>query len=133
MRKPLAILPMLAMVLMSTVSCRGSRESQVVGKYTMGSSCIEVTLLVKPDHTFLQMVTANKQETNRLSGTWSFDARTGSLTFKPFLDFLKDSRGMQVGSFSGPVEGVVSTRELGPVMVKCADSMSETSYAKVDF
>jgi hypothetical protein len=123
----------LCALLLFAVGCRGKNEAQAVGKYSTGESCIEVTLRVNSDHTFLQKVTAKKIEINRLSGAWSLDKKTGFIHFKPFLDFLSDFHGREVGGFSAPVEGLGSTVELGPVMVKCPDSLGEMNYVKTGF
>jgi hypothetical protein len=116
-----------------SAGCQIRNDAKVVGKYSTGRSCIEVTLLVKPDHTFLQKVTANDVEINRQSGTWRLNKKTDFVEFTPFLDFLDDDHGREVSVFSSPAEGIGAAVELGPVMVKCPDSLHKMNYVKVGF
>ncbi len=52
------------------------------------------------------------------------------MDFEPFLDFLNDAQGRQVGGASFPPEGIGKVIEMGPIIVKCPDSDHELYYAK---
>ena len=118
------------MLLLSCLACRTTNESRLVGTYRADASCVIVTLVVKQDHSFEQIVETHESATNRLTGKWSVDRENGYMDFEPFLDFLNDAQGRQVGGASFPPEGIGKVIEMGPIIVKCPDSDHELYYAK---
>jgi hypothetical protein len=115
---------------MLLLACRTTNESRLVGTYRADASCVKVTLVVNQDHSFEQRVEAHDGATNQLTGKWSVDKENGYMNFEPFLDFLKDARGKQVRGASFSPEGIGTAIEMGPIIVKCADSDHELYYAK---
>jgi len=91
---------------------------------------VTITLTVNPDHSFVQNAQTRTGETNRLTGTWSVDKIDKMMTFKPFLDFLNDTHGRQMGFASFPPEMMGPAIEMGPVIVKCPDSDHQINYIK---
>ena len=89
-----------------------------------------ITLVVNPDHSFVQSARAAAGETNRLTGRWSVDNKDKTMTFEPFLDFLNDEHGKRLGFASFPPEVIWPAIEMGPVVVKCPDSYHEIRYVK---
>ena len=112
------------------LGCRTANESRLVGTYRANASCVTITLVVNKDHSFVQSAQARSGETNRLTGRWSLDKKDKMMTFEPFLDFLNDDHGRQLGfaSFSPELMGLVT--EMGPVIVKCPDSDHQINYVK---
>lgn len=112
------------------LGCRTVNEVRLVGTYHAYASCVDVRLVVNPDHSFVQTAWIRGASENELSGSWSIDKKDRTITFKPFLDFLNDDHGRQLGfaSFSPEVFGTVL--ELGPIIVKCPDSDHEINYSK---
>lgn len=67
-------------------------------------------------------------EINRLSGKWILD--NDGVTFKPFLDFLKDDHGRQIDFAIFSPEVMPRGITMGPVIVKCPDSGHQIAYIK---
>ena len=112
------------------LACRTTNESRLVGAYRADAPCVTVSLTVNQDHSFVQIVETQKVETNRLTGKWSVDKEGGYMTFEPFLDFLNDAHGRQLGFASFPPEEIGTAVEMGPIIVKCPGSGHELYYAK---
>jgi hypothetical protein len=117
------------LILLSS-GCRTANESRLVGIYRANGSCVVITLVVNPDHSFIQSTQTRKGETNQLTGRWSVDKKDRMITFEPFLDFLNDDHGRRLGSASFPPEVFGSVIEMGPIIVKCPDSDHEIYYSK---
>lgn len=112
------------------LGCSTVNESRLVGTYRADGSCVTITLSVNPDHSFVQNAETRTGETNRLTGRWSVDKRRKYIDFEPFLDFLNDDHGRQVGGASFPPQVMGLGIELGPVIVKCPDSNHQIDYIK---
>jgi hypothetical protein len=112
------------------LACRTTNESRLVGTYRVDASCVTVSLVVNQDHSFVQRVETRDGETNRLTGKWSVDKKNGYIDFEPFLDFLNDAHGRQLGFASYPPEIIGTVIEIGPVILKCPDSDHELYYAR---
>lgn len=112
------------------LACSVVNESRLVGTYRADGSCVNITLVVNPDHSFVQSAQTPAGETNRLTGRWNVDKKDKIMTFEPFLDFLNDTHGRQVGFASFPPEGMGWVVEMGPVIVKCPDSDHKIDYVK---
>ena len=123
--------PLYGSLLMLCSGCIAHNDSSLVGTYRAQTACSGITLVVNADHTFHQSVAVGRQEVNTLSGKWDWDSERGFVTFSPFLDLIDDPRGKRTGSFSGPVERLVSVMELGPVVAKCPGITQEVDYVKV--
>jgi hypothetical protein len=89
-----------------------------------------ITLVVNPDHSFVQSAQTRTGGTNRLTGKWSVDKKDQTITFEPFLDFLNDAQGRQVGGASFPPEILGLGIRMGPIIVKCPDSDHQIDYVK---
>jgi hypothetical protein len=73
MRKTLANasgwpLPMLALALILTASCRNAREGEIPGEYAAKLDWGESKLVISADHTFKQTVRTNNGATRMLDG-----------------------------------------------------------------
>jgi hypothetical protein len=112
------------------LACTTVKESRLVGTYRADGLCVAITLMVNPDHSFVQSAETRTGETNRLTGTWSVDKKDKTITFDPFLDFLNDTRGKQVGGASFTPEMTGLGIKMGPVIVKCPDSDHQVDYLK---
>jgi hypothetical protein len=112
------------------IGCRTGRESKIIGLYRAEAGCLEIRLAINPDHSFTQSVRTNEGEAKQLAGTWSLDRRTNYVTFRPFLDFLNGSPGVETGSASFQPELMGWVVEMGPVVIKCPDSSREINYTK---
>jgi hypothetical protein len=110
--------------------CSTVNESRLVGIYHANGSCVTITLVVNPDHSFVQSARAAAGETNRLTGRWSVDKKDKMMTFEPFLDFLNDEHGKRLGFANFPPEVIWPAIEMGSVVVKCPDSYHEIRYVK---
>jgi hypothetical protein len=113
----------------SCLSCRVTSERFIVRTYRAESPCVTITLVVNRDHSFVQSVHTHAGEINQLSGSWSVD-KSGVVTFKPFLDFLNDDHGRQLGYTSFSAEVMPRGITMGPVIVKCSDSGHRVDYIK---
>jgi hypothetical protein len=111
-------------------ACSTVDESRLVGTYSADASCVAVSLTLQPDHSFVQIAGTRTDETNRIKGTWSVDKKDKTVTFRPFLDFLSDSHGKQIGFASFSPEAVGWVIRMGPVIVKCSDSDHKIDYVK---
>jgi hypothetical protein len=110
------------------VACHVTSERLVVGTYRAKAPCATITLVVNRDYSFAQTVHTNTGETNQLSGKWSMDK--SGVTFQPFLDFLNDDHGRQLGFASFPPEVMPRGITMGPIIVKCPDSDHQIDYVK---
>ena len=112
------------------LGCNTVNESRLVGTYRADGSCVTITLVINSDRSFVQSAKTSTGETNRLTGRWSVDKKDKTMTFQPFLDFMNDTHGRQIGFASFPPEMMGWTIEMGPVIVKCPDSDHEIDYVK---
>jgi hypothetical protein len=112
------------------LACDTVDESRLAGTYRADGSCVTITLVVNADHSFVQSAETRAGETNRITGTWSVDKKDKTITFRPFLDFLNDMHGKQVGWASFPPVAMGLFIQMGPVIVKCLDSDRKIDYAK---
>jgi hypothetical protein len=125
------IIPVFISTLLLVCSgCNTVNESRLVGTYRADGSCVNIMLVVNPDHSFVQSAEARSGEINRVTARWSVDKKDGMITFEPFLDFLNDTHGKQVGGASFPPESMGLFVRLGPVIVKCPDSDHQIDYVK---
>ena len=121
---------LLSVLIFGCSGCRVTSERFIVGTYRAEAPCVTITLEVNRDHSFVQSVRTHSGEANKLVGRWSVDTSERLLNFEPFLDFLDDSRGRQVGGMSSPVELLPRGITIGPEIVKCPDSTHEIDYIK---
>ena len=112
------------------LACNTVNESRLIGTYRADSSCVTITLAVNPDHSFVQSVQTHTGGTNQLAGKWSVDKKDETITLEPFLDFLNDTQGRQVGGASFSPEMLGLGVRMGPIIVKCPDSVHEIDYVK---
>lgn len=117
-------------LLLVCLGCNTVNESRLVGTYRADGLCVAITLTVNPDHSFVQSAETRTGEKNRLTGKWSVDKKDKTVTFEPFLDFLNDTQGKQVGGASFPPETTGLGIKMGPVIVRCPDSDHEVDYLK---
>jgi hypothetical protein len=121
---------LISALLFVSLGCSTVNESRLVGKYSANGSCVNITLVVNADHSFVQTAETRDSATGQLRGAWSIDKKTKTMTFQPFLDFLNDDHGRQLGftSFTPEMMGMVV--EMGPVIVECPDSQHKIDYVK---
>jgi hypothetical protein len=112
------------------IGCSTVNESRLIGTYHGDGSCVTITLVVNADHSFVQQVQTRAGETNELAGRWKVDRKDKSITFEPFLDFLNDARGRQIGFSTLSPEVMGWMIKMGPVIVKCPDSNHQIDYVK---
>jgi len=113
-----------------SLGCHTVNESKLIGTWRAEASCVTITLVVNPDHSFVQSVRTHTDEINRLTGRWSLDRRDKMMTFRPFLDFLNDRNGRQMGFASFPPVVMGPVIEMGSIIVKCPDSDHQIDYVK---
>jgi hypothetical protein len=112
------------------LACNTVDESRLVGTYRADGSCVTITLVVNPDHSFVQNAETRTRETNRITGRWTVDKKDRTITFRPFLDFLEDMHGRQIEYADFPPETMGWVIDMGPVIVKCPDSDHKVDYVK---
>jgi hypothetical protein len=112
------------------LGCSTVNESRLVGTYRADGSCVTITLVVNSDHSFVQSAETRSGEINRVTGRWNVGEKDRTINFEPFLDFINDRHGRQVGGASFPPESMGLFVRLGPVVVKCPDSNRQIDYVK---
>lgn len=92
-----------------------------------------ITLVVRPDHSFVQSLQTRSGRINEVKGKWWLDGDK-IVEFDSFLDFLNDERGEGGTGMGGtgfrperwPGGGVM----MGPIIVKCPESGYKVDYVK---
>jgi hypothetical protein len=120
------------------LACHVTSERFIVGTYRAQAPCVTITLVLNPDHSFVQSVRTASGKTNELIGKWRIDQWNIDhrvfkvLNFDSFLDFHDDERGERKGPGGTGFRperwprGVL----MGPIIVKCSDSSYEIDYVK---
>jgi len=128
---------LLFVLIISCSGCHVTSERFIVGTYRAEAPCVEVTLVLNRDHSFVQSARTTSGETKQLIGKWSINQwnvdhqMVKTVDFDSFLDFSQDHHG-RLGGPGGTgfrperwPRGVL----MGPIIVKCPDS---SSY-KIDY
>ncbi len=106
-------------------------EPRLVGTYEARCSCVRVTLIIKADHSFVQIVHNNSgEETARLTGTWEKDSPY-HITFKPFLGFERDIRGERFDVSGARPEDYGFFILMGPETIGCPEASCKADYRKI--
>jgi hypothetical protein len=122
--------------ILASLGCSVTNERSIVGTYRAEASCVTITLVLNPDHSFLQTARTSSGHTNQVNGKWRIDNSNKSfeiVDFEPFLDFQIDHRGR---NGEGPGEtGFHAERWprgilMGPIIVECPDSAEKIDYVK---
>jgi hypothetical protein len=50
-------------------------DRRLIGTYRADGSCVDITLVINSDHSFVQSAETRTGETNRLTGRWSVDKK----------------------------------------------------------
>ena len=101
-----------------------------MGTYRAEAPCAKITLVLRPDHSFLQSVQTQSGRTNQLDGRWFLNSGK-IIEFDSFLDFVNDERGINgTGGTGFRAERWPRGIIMGPIIVKCADSSYKLDYVK---
>jgi len=112
------------------LACTTTSEPRLVGTYRADGQCVAITLVLNPDHSFVQTAQTQTGKANRLTGKWRVDKKGNTIDFQPFLDFLNNMQGRQVGGATFPAETMGLFVRIGPVIVRCPDSDHQIDYVK---
>jgi hypothetical protein len=117
-------------VLVLSAGCITTNEAKIVGTYRVSTACVDVTMVIKSDHSFEQTAKTHDGNINQLRGVWNITAEPKGIILKPFLDFSAYDHGKQVEFAIFPPEATGSAIEMGPVMIRCQDGLHEVDYIK---